>query len=98
MNGARTTFMRRGYLLTALAAVVLLAASPGTAQAQVLSDVEITLEVPRTVGEGGDLTVNVSGSAMVATTPATGDVAHRPDSVGRCGAGGRHGYSRIHCG
>ncbi len=34
MNGARTTFMRRGYLLTALAAVVLLAASPGTASAQ----------------------------------------------------------------
>ena len=35
MNGARTTYMRRGYLLTALAAVVLLAASPGTALAQV---------------------------------------------------------------
>ena len=34
MNGARTTFMRRGYLLTALAAVVLLAASAGTASAQ----------------------------------------------------------------
>ena len=34
MNGARTTFMRRGYLLTALAAAVLLAASPGTASAQ----------------------------------------------------------------
>ena len=34
MNGARTTYMRRGYLLTALAAAVLLAASPGTASAQ----------------------------------------------------------------
>ena len=34
MNGARTTFMRRGYLLTALAAAVLLAASSGTASAQ----------------------------------------------------------------
>ena len=34
MNGARTTFMRRGYLLTALAAAVLLAASSGTAYAQ----------------------------------------------------------------
>ena len=34
MNGARTTFMRRGYLLTALAAAVLLAASPGNASAQ----------------------------------------------------------------
>ena len=37
MNGARTTFMRRGYLLTALAAAVLLAASPGTAEAQRVS-------------------------------------------------------------
>ena len=34
MNGARTTFTRRGYLLTALAAAVLLAASPGIASAQ----------------------------------------------------------------
>ncbi len=34
MNGARTTFMRRGYLLTALAAAVLLAASVETAEAQ----------------------------------------------------------------
>ena len=34
MNGARTTYMRGGYLLTALAAVVLLAASPGIASAQ----------------------------------------------------------------
>ena len=31
MNGARSTFMRKGYWLTALAAAVLLAASPGTA-------------------------------------------------------------------
>ena len=35
MNGARSTFMRKGYWLTALAAIVLLAASPGTALAQV---------------------------------------------------------------
>ena len=34
MNGARSTFMRKGYLLTALAAAVLLAASPGVASAQ----------------------------------------------------------------
>ena len=33
MNGARTTYMRKGYLLTALAAAVLLAASSGTAWA-----------------------------------------------------------------
>ena len=34
MNGSRSTFMRKGYLLTALAAAVLLAASSGTAWAQ----------------------------------------------------------------
>ena len=34
MNGARSTYMRRGYLFTALAAAVLLAASSGTAFAQ----------------------------------------------------------------
>ena len=34
MNGARSTYMRKGYLLTALAAAVLLAASSGTALAQ----------------------------------------------------------------
>ena len=34
MNGVRSTFMRRGYLLTALAALLLLAASVGTAEAQ----------------------------------------------------------------
>ncbi len=37
MNGARSTFMRKGYLLTALAAAVLLAASPGIASAQSVS-------------------------------------------------------------
>ena len=34
MNGVRTTFMRRGYMLTALSALLLLAASSGTASAQ----------------------------------------------------------------
>ena len=37
MNGARSTYMRKGYLLTALAAAVLLAASSGTAYAQRVS-------------------------------------------------------------
>ena len=35
MNGVRSIFRRKGYLLTALAAAVLLAASSGTAWAQV---------------------------------------------------------------
>ena len=34
MNGVRSTYMRKGYMLTALAAAVLLAASSGTASAQ----------------------------------------------------------------
>ena len=34
MNGSRSTYMRKGYLLTALSAAVLLAASSGTAYAQ----------------------------------------------------------------
>ena len=55
MNGARTTFMRRGYLLTALAAAVLLAASSGTASAQ-------------SVGFVGDTTVTVMEGAGVAGT------------------------------
>ena len=37
MNGSRSTYMRKGYLLTALAAAVLLAASSGTAYAQRVS-------------------------------------------------------------
>ena len=37
MNGVRSTYMRKGYLLTALAAAVLLAASSGTAYAQRVS-------------------------------------------------------------
>ena len=50
MNGVRSIFRRKGYLLTALAAAVLLAASSGTAWAQQLADVEVTLEAPRSVG------------------------------------------------
>ena len=54
MNGARSIFMRKGYWLTALAAIVLLAASPGTAQAQV----EVT--GPDEVTEGETATYNVA--------------------------------------
>ena len=58
MNGARTTYMRRGYLLTAFAAVVLLAASPGTALAQNTSGITITGPSNNTVNEGGTATYN----------------------------------------
>ena len=65
MNGARTIFRRKGYLLTALAAAVLLAASSGTAWAQALEGVTITLEGPKSVAEGADATITVRGKAMV---------------------------------
>ena len=48
MNGVRSTYMRKGYLLTALAAAVLLAASSGTAYAQSVGFVGTSA----TVGEG----------------------------------------------
>ena len=74
MNGSRSTYMRKGYLLTALAAAVLLAASSGTAWAQnALSEVAITLEAPRTVGEGGETSITVRGTAMVAPTSTLQD-------------------------
>ena len=76
MNGVRSTYyMRKGYLLTALAAAVLLAASSGTAYAQQLEMVEITIEVPRSMPEGGDATITVRGKANVLMTPGDGDVA-----------------------
>ena len=69
MNGARSTFMRKGYWLTALAAIVLLAASPGTAQAQVT----ITGPTMNTVGEGetATYTVSVKGNIPENTTSPT---------------------------
>ena len=75
MNGVRSISRRKGYLLTALAAAVLLAASSGTAWAQQLSDVEVTLEAPRSMAEGGDTTITVRGKAMVLPTPDAGDSA-----------------------
>ena len=63
MNGARTTFMRRGYLLTALAAAVLLAASPPEALAQI-TDIAIRsvrIDDANTAGEVAEgITSNVT--------------------------------------
>ena len=59
MNGARSIFMRKGYWLTALAAIVLLAASAGTAYAQV------TVTRPATVVEGDTATITVTGKASI---------------------------------
>ena len=56
MNGARSTFMRKGYWLTALAAIVLLAASPGRRQAQVDRQVRLNgLKVDVTKVTEGDV-------------------------------------------
>ena len=62
MNVARSIFMRKGYWLTAFAAAVLLAASPGTAQAQV----EIT--GPDEVAEGDTATYTVAIKGFVPST------------------------------
>ena len=71
MNGARSTYMRRGWLLTALAAAVLLAASSGTALAQNTTGITITGPSNNTVNEGGTATytVAVRGYIPVATGP-----------------------------
>ena len=56
MNGARSTYMRKGYLLTALAAAVLLAASSGTAWAQVEPGSVRFTDTTGTVSEGATAT------------------------------------------
>ena len=74
MNGVRSTYMRKGYLLTALAAAVLLAASSGTAYAQSVGFVGTSA----TMGEGASpaattpepvtVEINVSGLTLVGAT------------------------------
>ena len=63
MNGARSTFMRKGYWLTALAAAVLLPASPGTALAQELEIESVKVaaaDSTRKVGERVETNVVVT--------------------------------------
>ena len=82
MNGARTTFMRRGYLLTALSALLLLAASAGTAWAQSVGFVGTSA----TVGEGASpaahtadpITVEIEVSGLT----LSGQGANREDAFG----------------
>ena len=74
MNGARTTHMRKGYLLTALAAAVLLAASSGTAWAQTATIDSVSLS-PTTVSEGGEATATVTFTV----TAGTSDTAAAPN-------------------
>ena len=83
MNGARSTYMRKGYLLTALAAAVLLAASSGTAYAQSIGFVGSSGSVSETASlepgalEGPhEITVKVSG------LPPVGDPRRDVEDLG----------------
>ena len=62
MNGVKSISMRKGYLFTALAAAVLLAASSGTALAQVT----ITGPAMDTVNEGETATYAVAVKGFIA--------------------------------
>ena len=82
MNGVRSIFMRKGYLLTALAAAVLLAASSGTAYAQsigfsgssnsVMEGATPDTKTPAPIV----VTINISGLTL------EGDDANREDGLG----------------
>ena len=78
MNGARSTFKRKGYLLTALAAAVLLAASPGTASAQSVGFVGSS----GTVGEGAAETAGAPASPLLVTIRISGLVTGRTGALG----------------
>ena len=74
MNGARSTFTRRGYLLTALAAAVLLAASPGTASAQSIGFVGTSGSVSETASTAADaLAQPLEIQIRVSGLPPVGD-------------------------
>ena len=79
MNGSRTTYMRKGYLLTALAAAVLLAASSGTAWAQSVEFGVTTGEVL----EGSAGTAATDPAALrVTVTRSSRPTPPIPDNVG----------------
>ena len=83
--GARSTYRRKGYWFTALAAAVLLAASPGTAQAQV----EVT--GPDEVTEGGVATYSVSVKGYVTAGAEADEVVVTVAASPTTGTGGTNG-------
>ena len=96
MNGARTIFRRKGYVLTALAAAVLLAASSGTAWAQVTGVVShgeggVLITKPSKVSEGETATISVSVMGSVAAgadaTTVMVTLAGLADQVGNTNTG-----------
>ena len=101
MNGSKSTFKRKGYWLTAFAAAVLLAASPGTAQAQV----EITGPDEVTEGETATYTVAIKGfiddqvadgaMATVTLAPAPHDFFGQPSARRRMSYVPRENSTRL---
>ena len=85
MNGVRSIFRRKGYLLTALSAAVLLAASSGTALAQVT----VTGTAMNKVAEGGTVTyaVAVKGYAQPGAVEETVTVTLTATAAGSEDAG-----------
>ena len=84
MNGARSTFMRKGYWLTALAAIVLLAASSWDGAAQFDPTAPTTdrkgfkVDVPKTVRGRLPATITVSGRPKsLPTAPSMRRYGHR---------------------
>ena len=75
MNGARITCRRMGYFLAALAALLLVAASPGTATAQV-TVTELVVDVPRSVAEGSTAKIAVT---IKGTVESDGENAEEQD-------------------
>ena len=88
MNGARTTHMWKGYLLTALAAAVLLAVSPGVVSAQKPAEIDIShgvsgieIDAPRSVAEGDsqEITVSIRATGQKTVTQADRDAGSTLD-------------------
>ena len=87
MNGARSTFKRKGYLLTALAAAVLLAASPGTASAQSVGFVGSSGSVAEAATSATTTPNALTVSVRAAGLPATPE-ADRTAAVAKLGTVG----------
>ena len=93
MNGARTTHMWKGYLLTALAAGLLLAASPGVVSAQEpRADAELDLlhgsggidmDAPASVLESGsgEITVSIRAAGPRSATDNVGAITTQENDV-----------------
>ena len=86
MNGSRSTLMRKGYLLTALFAAVLLAASSGTAWAQSIgfasTSATLTEGASPATTTPAPITIRINISDLPANDPMTPDVNERETALG----------------